>query len=176
MIDIFKELDTICDEFSYGYVDVNKEVHTTIDIEFDEKYVLRTNLEIIDNKVGCCFDHVEAVRYLYDSNNVENPKSYFILNENGDKYPHGHTIILAQIDNYYYWYSPDYDDVYGKLRKYESINLALKELKALFVKTIEGSYTDANIIIYEYSKPLDNINCEQFYIHCRNGKLINIEW
>lgn len=173
MNDIFKKLDMVCDEFNYGYIDIDDQVHLSMDDLFEDKYVLRTASNIIEKKIGCCFDHVEALRYLYELNNITNTKSYFILNENGDKYPHGHTIMLAIIDDSYYWYSPDYDNIYGKNRKYDSLTAALLELRGLFLKTVESK--DINIIIYEYSKPLANINCDQFYRHCKNGRVINLE-
>ena len=62
---------------NYGYLDINSNVHNSVDDKFSELYRLQSPNEILNNKVGVCWDQVELERYLFSQKNVEF-KTYFI--------------------------------------------------------------------------------------------------
>ena len=67
MKDIYLDkIMNIMDTINYGWIDVNNEVHKNTIFNIQKLYRLSTVEEILNNKIGICFDQVELERYFFD--------------------------------------------------------------------------------------------------------------
>ncbi len=55
----------VLNNIEYGYKDKDNHLHFFIDDNFSSNYVLQSPLEVLQNKVGVCWDQVELERSLF---------------------------------------------------------------------------------------------------------------
>ena len=152
----------------YGYLDINENLHFGVDEDFDSLYKLQSPKETLNNKVGVCWDQVELERYLFEKENIEF-KTYFIVYYSENICP-THTFLIYNIDNNYYWFEHSWEKYRG-IRKYNSENNALKDIKEKFINDeLNNKYDDTNLFIFKYTKPRYRISVLEFYHHCENGE------
>ena len=164
-----KEIMSFLEQIEYGWVDDEKKKHLTIDETFSKKYRLQSPKEIIENKIGVCWDQVELERYYFKG--YQNIKTYFIVHYDNDKCP-THTFLTYQKDNKYYWFEHAWEKWKG-IHEYSSLEELLLDVKEKFIlDELKNNYNKNNLCLYEYKKPKSNITVEEYYKHCEQGKKI----
>ena len=157
---------------NYGWIDRKGIKHTTDFERFSDEYILQSPEEVIKNKIGVCWDQVELERkYL---KNYISVKTFFIVHYDNDRCP-THTFLTFEKGNKYYWFEHSWEDFRG-IHEYNSIKELLVDIQNKFIQfELNNKYVKDNLIIYEYSKPKYNISVQEFYNHCENGKIIELE-
>ena len=151
----------------YGWIDKKNNKHLKIDDSFCDNYMLQSPKEIIENKLGVCWDQVELERH-YFKNNKLNIKTYFLVYYDNDKCP-THTFLTYEENNKFYWFEHSWEKYRG-IHEYNTLTDLFTDIKNKFIiDELNRSYINSNLIIYEYQKPLSHIGTTDFYSHCENG-------
>ena len=174
-----KILENIMDkmnEINYGFISDNKNIYPENDNEWSndlsQKYYLQSPEELINSKLGVCWNQVELERYYFEQENIK-CKSYFIVEYDGIEYP-THTFMIVMLDDKYYWFEHSWESYRG-IKEYDSLESALLDIKKKFIKMlINRNISTDEIVIYNYDKPNYDINSNEFFKHCENGKKIII--
>ena len=58
------DLMNFLENIEYGWVDIDKNIYINTEKGFKKKYVLQKPEEVIENKVGVCYDQVELERLI----------------------------------------------------------------------------------------------------------------
>lgn len=173
MKEIIEELDKIMSEIDYGVPnEKNENLLDLIDDDevFDKYYYLQTPEELLKSKLGVCWDQVELEREFLTNKNID-VRTFFICTYDDDNLP-SHTFLTYEDNNLYYWYEHSWFEE-RTVRKYETLEMLLKDVKKKFINSHETN-KNAPTLIYEYSKPPKHIKCEEFYGHAETGKLIKL--
>lgn len=167
------EVMDLMSKINYGWVDKNRVKHINDFDDYSELYILQSPNEIINSQIGVCWDQVELERYYFK--NVNNLiKTFFIVHYDNDKCP-THTFLIYKKNNKYYWFEHSWEKFRG-IHKYDSLIDLLNDIKDKFIcYELHNVYNKNNLKIYEYVKPKYNISVQEFYKHCENGKLIDLE-
>lgn len=153
-------------QINYGFVDTNgtniyEDDDKNFNEDFPKKYRLLSPENLLKYKYGVCWDQVELERYLFEKNNVS-VKTYFICTYDNKTYP-THTFLVYKKENKYYWFEHSWEPYRG-IHEFGSLSELFDKVKTYFIKNYEHP-----TIIYEYTKPKYNINCNSFYKHCESG-------
>ncbi len=167
------EIMKLMNKINYGWVDKNNIKHINDFDTFSDRYILQSPDDIIKNQVGVCWDQVELERYYFkDINN--SIKTFFIVYYDNDKCP-THTFLIFEKDNKYYWFEHSWEKFRG-IHEYDTLNNLLNDIKNKFIYyELNNKYNDDNLKIYEYTKPKYNISVQEFFKHCENGNLIDLQ-
>ena len=60
-----EEIMSLMEDINYGWVDKNGLIHNEVDDNFASLYMLQSPKEILNSKVGVCWDQVELERYYF---------------------------------------------------------------------------------------------------------------
>ena len=163
----------LMEKIEYGWLDKKNNKHYKIDNSFCDNYILQSPQEIIQNKLGVCWDQVELERYYFKNNNL-NIKTYFLVYYDNDKCP-THTFLIYKENNKFYWFEHSWEKYRG-IYEYNNLTNLLLDVRNKFIKDeLDDSYIDSNLIIYEYQKPLSHICTTDFYKHCENGIRVSLK-
>lgn len=159
-------------QIDYGWVDNKGNIHKDDDIDFSLEYILQTPNEILDNKVGVCWDQVELERKMFDENKILN-ETYFIFIDDKFNLP-SHTFLVYYLNDRVYWFEHSWYDERG-IHEYNSINELLNDVKNKFYKSREKEVIpNLDVHIYKYNKPKFHITCDDFYKYIYTQKKIYI--
>lgn len=165
-------------EFEYGWVDQNRKRHRGVND--GEKYLLQSPEELIDSKLGICWDRTELYRDYFKNMTKLKYETYYILYEDGKGCP-SHTILVYYNNNKVYWFETMFqneDCYYSSIHEYSSLDSLLNDFKKIWIKDaiigamIPTNYDENNILIYRYNKPKYHINGYEMRNHINNSKLI----
>lgn len=73
--DIVKEIMNLMENIEYGFLDKNNHnifLGENIGKRFNQEYHLMSPQELLQKKVGVCWDQVELERNLFTENNIKN--------------------------------------------------------------------------------------------------------
>ena len=164
------EILKLMNEINYGWVDKDGNKHVDDFDTFSDDYLLQSPKELLNNKVGICWDQVELERY-YFSNCDCKIRTYFIVNYDNDNCS-THTFLTYEKDDSFYWIENSWEMFRG-IYEYSSLKDLLDEVREKFIEQeIDDNVSKYNIVIYEYSKPKYNISVKEFFKHCESGKVI----
>lgn len=161
------QLQDYMKSIQYGWLDSKGDIHI-VDSEINpDTYILQTPEQVMQNKIGVCWDQVELERMFFEANNI-NYETYFIVYYDGDKCP-THTFLIYEINNEWYWFENSYEKYRG-IRKYKTKDKLLKDVKNkflndLFIKNINKD----NLGQFRYLKPPYGIGVANFCNHCENS-------
>lgn len=165
------EIMAMMDSIEYGYVDKNDCKHANIDEYFAHKYKLQSPQELIKSHLGVCWDQVELERY-YFKNYFYPIKTYFIINQDGNKCP-THTFLTIGKNNKYYWFEHAWEKYKG-IHEYRTLKALLIDIKDKFIKDLEEK-EEINILLFEYKKPKSGLSVEDYFKYTMNSKQIEME-
>ena len=174
-----KVLETIMDkmnEINYGFNLNNQNIYPQDDKQwsnnFSKQYFLQSPQELINSKLGVCWDQVELERYYFEQEKIQ-CDSYFIVEYDGVEYP-THTFMIITLNGKYYWFEHSWEPYRG-IKKFDTIELALLDIKTKFKKMLMNrNISFEEISIYKYEKPIYGINSNDFFKHCEQGEKIII--
>lgn len=165
-------------EFEYGWLDQELKRHEGIN---DGKtYYLQSPKELMDSKLGICWDRTELYRDYFKNMTDLKYETYYLLYEDGACCP-SHTILVYYKNNRVYWFEPMFqnkDCYYSGIHEYNNIEELLNDFKKIWIKNaiinqeIPKNYNDGNILIYKYNKPKYHINGFEMRNHINNSEWI----
>ncbi len=162
----------VLNNIEYGYKDKDNHLHFFIDDNFSSNYVLQSPLEVLQNKVGVCWDQVELERSLFLEKKIPF-NTYFIVHYDGGKCP-THTFLIYKVEKFYYWFEHSWS-LFRGIHQYDSELDALKDIRDKFIENeLHNQYESMNLYIYKYDKPQYELSCLQFFKHCEKGTNIKI--
>ncbi len=168
-----EEIMTSMNEILYGWTDKQSNIKYEVDNTFSSNYILQSPNQVLESKVGVCWDQVELERYYFNKTNLVH-KTFFIVHYDNDKCP-THTFLIYYKNNKVYWFEHSWTKYIG-IHEYNSINELLKDIKQKFITTeLNNNYNSNDLVIYEYTKPKYGIGVLEFYKHCETGNQVRIE-
>lgn len=171
-------LDFMSSNITYGFVGKNGKIYTNpASDEWNDWYkecLVQTGDEVLDTKVGTCWDQVELERIWFEKNNFEF-KTFFIWFEkyNGDDYP-SHTFLIYKSNNKYYWFENSFG-IYRGIHEFngeiDAINEVIKN-HLEYAKSIGVATDDDKNYIkhYEYSRLIRPLNVDEYINHVVHNK------
>lgn len=163
------ELMNIMDNIDYGWKDKYGYCHFNVDDSFSEDYILQSPNELLESKLGVCWDQVELERYLLKSNEW-NIKTYFIVHYEGNCPTH--TFLTFEKNNKYYWFEHSWNQFKG-IHEYNSMNALLKDVRNKFIcNELNNKYNENNLVLREYFKPKYGLSVIDFFKHCESNDSI----
>ena len=167
------EIMGLMDEIEYGWVDKNGRKHKLDDELFANNYCLQAPKEIIENKVGVCWDQVELERYYFKVHD-SNMKTYFIVYNDSLTCP-THTFLTFEKKNKYYWFEHAWKKFKG-IHEFNTLKELLFDIKDKFIKyELNDDCQIHKIMLYRYNKPKYNISVEEFFNHCESSNYIDFD-
>ena len=172
-MDNIQKIMDIMEQIEYGFLDNNgNNIFDDLEVEytFNKVYYLMTPEELLNKKVGVCWDQVELERKLFEESNIKN-ETYFIYIDDKNKLP-SHTFLVYYIDNKVYWFEHSWFDEKG-IHEYNNLNDLLNDVEIRFIKSRENEVPNGlDVHIYKYNKPNYNISCDEFYNYIFTQKKI----
>lgn len=110
--------------------------------EILNNYYLQSPKELLENKVGICFDQVELIRYWLDRHNIINNTYYLSF--------HNHAIIIYKLEDKYYLFEtslPDLNGIYKENSLIDSFKKCKSIQEELNTKSIK------RLVFHKYDKP-----------------------
>lgn len=153
--------------------DWSKRFYKLEDSHFFKKLTVQNPKELMKRKIGICWSQVELERYLFLNTSFDT-KTFFLCYYDNDKFP-SHTFLTFEKNNRFYWFEHAWETYIG-IHEYPTLIDLFNDVKNKFVRAIlNDDYDIKNLKLFEYEKPKYGINREQFFYHCRNGKIINMD-
>lgn len=163
-MDSVQKIMDVMKQIEYGFLDNNgNNIFDDLEVEytFNKVYYLMTPEELLNKKVGVCWDQVELERKLFEENNIKN-ETYFIYIDDKNNLP-SHTFLVFYMNNKVYWFEHSWFDEKG-IHEYNNLNDLLNDVEIKFVKSRENEVEKGlDVHIYKYNKPKYNISCAEFY-------------
>ena len=148
------DLMNLLEDVEYGWMDINKNVYLNTEKGFKKKYCLSRPEEVIEKKVGTCYDQVELERkYFKDLGLTFN--TYFMIYYDAKKL-YTHTFLVYEENEkskrvceklgFKFEKKELADEEFQKARDYclESINLTMAELAENYVKLDQKHFKPIN--------------------------------
>lgn len=159
-------------QINYGWLDSEKNSHNQLDKSFKKQYILAKPEEVINFKIGTCFDQVELERQIFKSLGLKF-NSYFMIYYDSKKI-YTHTFIVYEENDKFYWFENAWENYRG-IHEYLSLYDLLTSIKEYFlhfnnIKCFDNDY----LCIYKYKKPKFHITLKELYRHYENGENILI--
>ncbi len=154
----------LMNDIEYGWVDKYGNKHIDDYDTFSSEYILETSDEVINNRIGVCWDQVEFEREQFKDYNY---KTFFIVYYDGGECP-THTFLVYEKDNKYYWFEHAWKKYKG-IFEYNSLEELIINVKNKFIDDKLNNFDEENLKIYEYSKPKEHIGVDEFFKHCESG-------
>ena len=172
-MDNIQKIMNVMEEIEYGFLDNNRNnICDNVDLEdtFNKVYYLMSPEELLNKKIGVCWDQVELERKLFGENNIKN-ETYFIYIDDKNNLP-SHTFLVYYVDNKVYWFEHSWFDEKG-IHEYNNLNDLLNDVEIKFIKSRENEVPKGlDVHIYKYNKPNYNISCNEFYNYIFTQKKI----
>ena len=172
-MDNIQKIMDIMEQIEYGFLDNNgNNICDNVDLEytFNKVYYIMSPEELLNKKIGVCWDQVELERKLFEESNIKN-ETYFIYIDDKNNLP-SHTFLVYYIDNKVYWFEHSWFDEKG-IHEYNNLNDLLNDVEIKFIKSRENEVPKGlDVFIYRYNKPNYNISCDEFYNYIFTQKKI----
>ena len=168
VMDLMNLLDTI----ENGWQDIDKNIYINTEKGFKKKYVLSNPEEVIESKVGNCYDQVELERSFFKSLGLKF-NTYFMVYYEAKKI-YTHAFLAYEEHEKFYWLEHAWEQNKG-IHEYLSLYDLLKDVKNKFAKYNKLHNMDADYLcIYKYKKPKAHIGLKDFHKHCEDGENVLI--
>jgi hypothetical protein len=166
--EIYEKLNNI----EYGWVDKNNVKHYKLEPAlFSQIYMLQTPEELLNSKIGVCWDQVELERYYFNKTSLKY-NSYDIIYIDNNNMPN-HTFFVYEDNNKFYWFEHAWDKYKG-IHEYDNLkNLLLTVKKNFIADELKGNCNEEKLYLFSYYKPKDHLDCTDFYKHMMSGNNIS---
>lgn len=169
VMDVLKVLEDI----EYGYLDIDNKENREIDKNFKKKYMLSSPEEVMENKLGICYDVVELERALFKKLGMKFG-TYFMIYYESSKKIFTHTFVVYEENEKFYWFEASWKKFTG-IHEYMSLFDLLTSVRENFQKFNNLKFMDLDYLcVYKYKKPKSHIGLKDFYKHCENGENVMI--
>ena len=157
-------IDKIMNEIQYGWIDATGARREKLQ-GFSTDYRLQFPDELLQSKLGVCWDQVELERKLFSEQKIT-AHPFFIVHYDQNKCP-THTFMIIEDADKFVWYEHAWSKHAG-WHEFPSLNEAVKTVRNIFIdEELQGKYEPNNLVIYmDYPAPDRKLNCLEFYKHC----------
>ncbi len=163
---ILKQMEDI----KIGYADRKGNYYHNCKDDFYDVYYLQKPQDLMESKVGLCFDQVELERFLLSKYDMD-LRTYYLIYQDGLLGP-SHSFLIYKDNNKYYWLENSWLKHRG-IHEYESKESAFLDIANKFGKTIIN-FKKEKLKLYEFEKPRYGTGYEKYKINAFNGKVIKI--
>jgi len=144
-----------------------------VDESFLMNYGLQSPKELIQHKIGMCWDFVELERY-YLKGNCWNIATYFLDCSRNHSLIF-HTFLTFETNHKFYWLEYSWKRFQG-IHEYDcKKNLLLDVKKKFLLDQINHSSSDLSVDFYEYKQPKFPISGQEFLTYCRGCTRIDFD-
>ncbi len=158
-------------EIKLGYRDKDGNKYAGFKWNFKDIFYLQNPKQLMESKVGTCFDQVELERELVTKLGVD-LRTYFIHYPD-DKMDISHSFLIYKDTKKYYWIENAWLKYKG-LHIYDTKKELFDDVLHKFVDTIpDGDFK--KVKMYMYEKPRFGINYGKYLSHCINGRSIKVK-
>lgn len=151
-----------------GYVDKEGNKYLGYNRNFKELFYLQSPKQLLESKVGTCFEQVELEREEANKLGVDYRTYYMTYPD--DNYDISHTFLIYKDHKKYYWVENAWF-LHRGLHIYDSKEALLNDVISKFVKTIDKGEIK-KVKLYVYDKPRYGISYAKYLAHCVNGKSV----
>lgn len=166
-------LNFMSNNIKYGFVGKNGKVYNNQNSEdwndWYEQCLVQTGEQVLNTKVGTCWDQVELERLWFENNNYE-IKTIFIWFEVDyeNNYP-THSFLLYKNNNKWYWFENSFESCRG-IHEFNTIEEAVECVKTrqleYAISIGVAKHEDKDFIKdYEYSKLVSPFNVDEYINH-----------
>jgi hypothetical protein len=166
--DYREKIDSVMGRIKYGWVDKDGVKHTEMQ-GFSDNYRLQLPGELLESRLGVCWDQVELERKLFADYSIK-ATPFFIVYYDEKKCP-THTFMLLEEDGKVIWYEHAWANHVG-WHEFDTLADAMREIRRTFVKEEKlENINPMNLVIYmNYPAPDKKLSCLEFYHHCEDKK------
>ena len=154
-----------------GYRDKEDNKYVGFNPDFKETFYLQSPKQLLESKIGTCFDQVELERELITRLGVD-CRTYFISYPD-DEYDYSHTFLIYKDSQKYYWVENAWEKYKG-LHIYDSKEDLFDDVLEKFIKTIPGGEFK-KVKLYLYERPRSGISYTKFVSNCMSNRSIKIK-
>lgn len=163
---------------SYGYLDKFNKVHKPTEDDFNaiwrDVYVLENHSDVLNNKLGNCWDQVEFERIWFLEHGYE-VKTIFemVLLDYDNIYP-THSFLIFKDNNNWCWFENS-DASNDGVHKYLSIDDLLNDQLSRYIKFLKNEYNISKeeidaIKLFEYKEPNNHLSADSYLEFVTSGK------
>ncbi len=167
-------------KLDYGWLDIYGHVH--YNENNNEDYILQSPLELMESRVGICWDYTELYRQFFNRLTLKKETYLFYYEVNSTLWP-SHSIFVYYVNKKVYWFEPMLDtDVfnYSGIHEYNDLPSLLQDAKKAFLKNgvlngfLPKDIDSKKLSCYKYREPKYHLNDQKFYEYVLKGEKINI--
>ncbi len=153
-------------DIKLGYRDKNGNLYSGFRYDFKDVFYLQSPKQLLESKVGTCFDQVELERDLVSKLGVD-CRTYFMMYTD-DKFDCAHTFLIYKDTKKYYWLENAWVKYKG-VHIYSSKEELFDDVINKFIETIPDGEIK-KVKMYMYDKPRFGINYTKLLSHFINSK------
>ena len=158
-----KQIMNIMKKIKYGFVDHDNGIHRTLKDDVENLLKLQSPDELMESKVGLCWDQVELERDLFSSSGYS-CNSFVIVYTDVKRFKN-HTFLIYQDRGLYYWFEHAWEKMEG-IHVFKTPEEALERVRENFIKEeLHGECEEEALHFFTYSKPKFGISCNEFIQH-----------
>ena len=156
----------IMNRIDYGYIDKDGKIRKEIiEEEFYNKWYLQSPDELLESKIGVCWDQVELERELLKDYSTF---TIYIEFENGKS----HSFLIFRLDDKVYWFENSYMSYRGIHGPFNRIEDIIKIVIGHIKREEDGN--SSLLIVTKYDKPEYGITCQEYMDFCKGGDKISL--
>ena len=165
-----KQIMSMLKKISYGFIDHDNGIHRTLKDDIENLYKLQSPDELMESKVGLCWDQVELERDLFSSSGYS--CNSFVIVYMDEKRFKNHTFLIYQDRGLYYWFEHAWEKMKG-IYVFKTPEEALEKVKEEFIKEeLHNDCEEEVLHFFTYQKPKFGIGCNEFIQHMLSSEEI----
>ena len=168
---VYNEIKDKLASIKLGYRDKQGSKYSSYVDNFKEIFYLQSPKQLLESKIGCCFDQVELERELISRLGVD-CRTYFISYPD-EELDYSHAFLIYKDSKKYYWVENAWLKYKG-LHIYNSKEELFDDVLDKFVATIpDGDFKKVKLYLYE--KPRYGISYSKFLNNCMSNRSIKVK-
>lgn len=157
-----KLLEYMSNNIEYGYLTRRGKIELEDYSDFYHQYRLQSPRQVVENRVGVCWDQVELERYIF-SKYIKLPfETYYIVCNNRERGTHTFLIYKKDGKSYYF------ENSYEKFRGIKEFNNTKDIIKYVGANVLADNPDATSYETFKYNKPRDGSSVQQFMDYCEN--------
>ena len=168
-----KLLDFMSANLKYGFVGKNRKIYVNQDSEdwndWYEQCLVQTGEQVLNTKVGTCWDQVELERLWFEKNKYEIKTIFIWFEVNYENAYPTHTFLLYKKDNKWYWFENSFETCRG-IYEFNTVEEAIefvkrKQLEYAISIGVARQEDKKFIKDYEFSKLVSSLSVDEYINH-----------
>ena len=169
-------LNFMSENIKYGFIGKNGKRYLNQDSkDWFKECLVQTGNQVLETKIGTCWDQVELERLWFEKNNYEIKTIFIIFEVNYENDFPTHTFLLYKKNDKWYWFENAFEDFRG-IHEFESVKDAIDFVKSKHleyaIKSNIAKQEDKDLIVtYDYSKLIKALNVEDYLNHVTKHRI-----